>query len=74
MDPSDESEGMPGGMGVANVLTEAVQGNWQYSWSTISLAEILSSFCLSNRKGSAVHDRKRSSLVQQICCKSPKKR
>lgn len=74
MGPSDENEGMPGRMGVANVLAAAVQGNWHYSWSTISLAEILSSHCLSNRKGSAVRDRKQSSLVQQICCMSPKKR
>lgn len=71
---SEENEDMAGGMGIANVLTVAVQGNWYYSWSTISLDEILSSLCLSNRKGSAVCDRKQSSLVQQICSKSLKKR
>lgn len=55
-------------------LSVAIQGNWHSSWSTISLAGILSSQCLSNRKGSAVRDRKQSFPVQQICCKSPKKR
>lgn len=31
MSPSGENEGMPGGIGVTNVLTVAVQGNWHYS-------------------------------------------
>lgn len=66
---------MPGGMRVANVLAVAVEGNWQYSWSTISLAEILSSLYLSNRKGFAVPNTKQfSPAVQQIRFKNPKKR
>lgn len=61
-------------MDVADVLTVALAGNRQCSWSTISLAELLSSLYLSNRKGSAVSKRKQfSPAVQQICYKNPKK-
>lgn len=68
-----EKENVLGGMGVANVFAVAVEGNWQYSCSAISLAEILSSLYLSNRKGFAVPNRKQiSPAVHQIYCKNPK--